>query len=41
MTVQYFERGRFEWHPGQWPERLDVLLGRLAAEQVEREIAPR
>jgi peptidoglycan/xylan/chitin deacetylase (PgdA/CDA1 family) len=29
LTVQYFERARFEWHPGAWPERMDVLLGRL------------
>ncbi|MEX1157956.1 MAG: prenyltransferase/squalene oxidase repeat-containing protein [Thermomicrobiales bacterium] len=38
LTVQYFERGRVEWHPGAWPERFDVLLGRLAAEALEREI---
>ena len=29
FTVQYFERARFEWHPGSWPERYDVLLGLL------------
>jgi hypothetical protein len=29
MTVQYFERARFEWHPGEWPERFDVMLGLL------------
>jgi len=29
MTVQYFERARFEWHPGEWPERYDVMLGLL------------
>ena len=29
MTVQYFERARFEWHPGEWPERWDVMLGLL------------
>jgi len=34
-VVQYFERARFEWHPGVWPERFDVLLGRLGAEIVE------
>ncbi|HUY98890.1 MAG TPA: hypothetical protein VMU89_00965, partial [Thermomicrobiaceae bacterium] len=28
VTVQYFERARFEWHPGAWPARFDVLLGR-------------
>jgi peptidoglycan/xylan/chitin deacetylase (PgdA/CDA1 family) len=32
VTVQYFERARFEWHPGAWPERMDVLLGRLGVE---------
>lgn len=30
-TVQYFERARFEWHPGEFPPRFDVLLGRLGA----------
>jgi hypothetical protein len=29
VTVQYFERARFEWHPGAWPERFDVELGLL------------
>ncbi|HET7038236.1 MAG TPA: ScyD/ScyE family protein, partial [Thermomicrobiaceae bacterium] len=28
-TVQYFERARFEWHPGEAPARYDVLLGRI------------
>jgi peptidoglycan/xylan/chitin deacetylase (PgdA/CDA1 family) len=32
-VVQYFERQRFEWHPGKWPERHDVLLGRLGSEE--------
>lgn len=32
QTLQYFERARFEWHPGVWPERYDVLLGRLGFE---------
>ncbi|MBX5444002.1 prenyltransferase/squalene oxidase repeat-containing protein [Sphaerobacter sp.] len=32
-TVQYFERARFEWYPGMAPERFDVLLGRIGAEQ--------
>jgi hypothetical protein len=32
MTVQFFERARFEWHPGAWPERYDVLLGLLGDE---------
>jgi hypothetical protein len=39
LTVQYFERGRLEYHPGGWPERLDVMLGRLAAEGIDRELA--
>ena len=34
MTVQYFERSRYEWHPGAWPERWDVLRGRLGAEHI-------
>ncbi|MGA7669839.1 MAG: serine hydrolase [Nitrolancea sp.] len=33
-TVQYFERARFEWHPGSDPEHFDVLLGRLGAEEL-------
>ncbi len=28
-TVQYFQRARFEWHPGAAPQRYDVLLGLL------------
>lgn len=36
LTVQYFERARFEHHPGKWPERYDVLLGRVGAELAER-----
>lgn len=31
-TVPYFERARFEWHPGVAPERFDVLLGRIGSE---------
>ncbi|HET9017912.1 MAG TPA: Ig-like domain-containing protein, partial [Thermomicrobiaceae bacterium] len=31
-TVQYFERARLEWHPGEWPARYDVMLGRLGAQ---------
>lgn len=34
-TVQYFERGRFEWHPGAWPARYDVMLGRLGAQVLQ------
>lgn len=29
ITVQYFERARFEWHPGSNPARYDVELGLL------------
>ncbi len=32
ITVQYFERARFEWHPGSNPDRYDVELGRVGAE---------
>ncbi len=32
LTVQYFERARFEWHPGAWPSRYDVELGLLGDE---------
>ncbi len=31
-TVQWFERARFEWHPGVIPARFDVLEGRVGAE---------
>ncbi len=36
LTMQWFERARFEWHPGEWPERYDVLLGRLGAQLLAR-----
>lgn len=32
VTIQWFERARFEWHPGSWPERYDVLCGLLGVE---------
>jgi hypothetical protein len=35
-NVQYFERARFEWHPGVWPEQHNVLLGHLGWESLER-----
>ena len=35
LTVQYFERARFEWHAGNAPP-YDVLLGRLGADAAER-----
>ncbi len=31
-TMQYFERARFEWHPGSAPQRYDVQLGLLGSE---------
>ena len=31
LTVQWFERARFEWHPGSKQNPWDVLLGRLGA----------
>ncbi|HXF56340.1 MAG TPA: excalibur calcium-binding domain-containing protein [Actinomycetota bacterium] len=31
-VTQWFERARFEWHPGAFPERYDVLLGLLGRE---------
>ena len=34
LTTQWFERARFEWHPGTYPERHDVLLGLLGRELV-------
>ncbi|MDW8059479.1 MAG: ScyD/ScyE family protein [Thermomicrobium sp.] len=34
-VVQYFERARFEWHPGVAPDRHDVLLGLLGTEQTD------
>lgn len=39
LTVQYFERARLEWHPGVWPERHNVLQGRLGAEEAARQYA--
>ncbi|HLI51366.1 MAG TPA: Ig-like domain-containing protein [Thermomicrobiaceae bacterium] len=33
VTVQYFERARFEWHPGSNAGRYDVELGLLGDEQ--------
>jgi hypothetical protein len=33
-TEQYFQRARFEWHPGSAPERYDVQLGLLGSEQL-------
>ena len=32
ITVQYFERARFEWHPGSSAAHYDVILGRVGSE---------
>jgi peptidoglycan/xylan/chitin deacetylase (PgdA/CDA1 family) len=32
LQMQYFERVRMEIHPGSWPARYDILLGRLGAD---------
>jgi len=32
LTVQWFERARFEWHPGSNLNQWDVLLARIGAE---------
>jgi hypothetical protein len=37
LVTQYFERARFEWHPGAWPERYDVELGLLGVELAQRD----
>ena len=34
VSLDEFERARFEWHPGAWSARCDVLLGRLGAERL-------
>jgi hypothetical protein len=39
VTIQYFERTRFEYRPGGWPDHLDIFFGRVGAEAVERELA--
>jgi beta-N-acetylhexosaminidase len=36
-VMQYFERARFEWHPGAWPSRYDVLLGLLGGELAQQQ----
>lgn len=37
FVTQYFERARFEWQPGTWPERYDVALGLLGVELAAKE----
>ncbi|WP_193788923.1 hypothetical protein [Nitrolancea hollandica] len=34
-TVQYFERARFEWHPGSGAKQSFVMLGRLGAQELQ------
>ena len=36
FVTQYFERARFEWHPGDLAEHYDVLLGLLGVELAQR-----
>ena len=36
-VTQYFERARFEWQPGAWPARYDVLLGLLGNELAQQQ----
>lgn len=35
LRVQYYERARFEWHPGIDPDNYDVLLGLIGAELLQ------
>ncbi len=37
FVTQYFERARFEYHPGAWPSHYDVLLGLLGDELAQKE----
>lgn len=37
MAVQVFEYARFEHHLGEWPERHNVLLGRIGAEILQQD----
>ena len=37
LVTQYFERARFEWHPGAWPSRYDVELGLLGVELTQKQ----
>src|SRR5207244_9299315 len=37
LTVQYFERARFEWHPENAGTPYEVLLGRLGADAAARD----
>lgn len=35
LTMQYFERARFEWHPEYRGTQYEILLGRLGADLIE------
>jgi len=37
LVTQYFERARFEWHPGAWPSHFDVELGLLGTELAQQQ----
>ncbi len=37
FVTQYFQRARFEWHPGAFPSHYDVELGLLGRELAEKE----
>ncbi len=37
FVTQYFQRARFEWHPGSWPSHYDVELGLLGWELAGRD----
>ena len=37
VTVQYFERARFEWHPGAWPSHFDVELSLLGTQEAQQQ----
>jgi peptidoglycan/xylan/chitin deacetylase (PgdA/CDA1 family) len=41
LTVQYFERARFEYRPGSWPSRYDVQLGRIGSELTSKRLGER
>jgi len=40
VVTQWFERARFEWHPGEVPQRFDVLQGHLGREILAMLTAP-
>jgi hypothetical protein len=40
VVMQYFEKARFEYRPDFNPERFDVVLARVGAEEIERMLNP-